>query len=598
MGIKENFKIVRDNVIGRFTKKHIDDGEVDDSAKTNQGLDENESVRPIWFNKVDVNNPAHRFAQMKANPVAVKHTTGLANKLLGKRPIPFIYVAKDHLKTQSVEPLPAMDYAHDLWTDDRMFKILEKVFAEALGVNSAFIFKMKDETFKVFNRSHIKDENYWREPGTRKLVAIKVKWKGGGGGKSKGSNVDLSTPSLMGYIGENTVMCQPYPSVQNVFGKSSLLGIWSMIIYKMRNKFYNFVVNKKGGIASRELLIPDNVSTTWYKRFEKEALKGVESELITIKYPTALGTTDPSKFVDWQENHVGPTNYKEFDDMMSNDSPIPPSWMDGPQTGSLGGVNANIDDMEIDEIIRNYFSLVEQTIKEINQTFYGIEPNYAIIPYLEPKDEKIELDAVGNEIEDKKDNPSDKDDNTPATNKEKSKDIKKNEKMNIKKKTIPKTHSMKFHSVATENGQYVYEGNLWEEGWYNYGTHDNPELEYLPKEEIMKFIDDPKSILDGYVSIEHLEGTIVPKHLSIAKYETYGYGLVDGLLRDKTKVYFPFDPMVDEMDVSPVYDTLDIKRDGNIIQTELDLRNVGITTSPRSSLTGKVSKIKRVEKNA
>ena len=96
-----------------------------------------------------------------------------------------------------------MDYAHDLWTEDGMFKHLENVFAEGLGVNSAFIFKMKDGTFKVFNRSHIKDDNYWRDPTTRELKAVQVLWKGGAGGKALGSNVGLDAPKLIGYIGKN-----------------------------------------------------------------------------------------------------------------------------------------------------------------------------------------------------------------------------------------------------------------------------------------------------------------------------------------------------------------------------------------------------------
>ncbi|WP_371805464.1 hypothetical protein [Candidatus Lokiarchaeum ossiferum] len=551
-----------------FKKKShsIDTGEVE-KYNVNNGLDENASFRPSHFNKTDVNNASHRFAQMKCNPIAFKHTYGIAQKLLGKRPLPFIYVAKDHMKSENVTPLANLDYIHGLWTDDSMFDHLINIFAEGLGVNSSFIFQMDDGTYKVFNTSHVNGENYWRDPKTRELKAIQVDWKGSSGGQAYGSGIPLNEIKLVGVFGQTAVKCTPIPNVQNVFGLSSLLPIWDMITYKMKNKYYNMVINKKGGAASRLLVIPDNVKSNDYKRFEKEAKKGVESELITIKYPFALANNrDPSKVVQWTENQVGQTNYVEFDNILSNDSPIPASFMDGPESGALGGQAPVIDDNEIDEIVSHYFSMIEQTIKDINETFYGIEPNYSVIPFLQPKDEETQI-------------------NEGETGEGPEQEL---EQESEEKPIQTKTHSMKFHSIAGSNNQWIYEGNLWEEGWYQYDTGH----EYLPADEIKAFIDDPMSVKDGYVSMEHI-GEDVPKHLSIAKYETYGYEIVDGKLRDKTRVTFSFDPQIEEMDVSPVYNSKDIFQDNKTIQTKIDLRNVAVTSAPRSSLTGKSTKIRR-----
>jgi len=555
-----------------------DNGEVE-KFTDNKGLDENTSARPLCFNATNVNSPKDRYIQMQANPVAYKLTAGISKKLLGRKPIPFIYVDKQHLRNNIITPLTNMDYAHDLWSDDGMFKLLELAFAEGLGVNSSFIFKMEDNTFKVFNRSHIEGDNYWRDPTTRELKQIKVKWNGSKGGKILGSEKVLEEVPLIGHIGKNVVMCQPLPCAQNIFGLSSLLSIWDMCIHKMRNKYYNYIVNKKGGIASRELTIPDNVASNWYKRFEKEALKGVESELITIKYPVALLDSDPTKFVQWKENHVGPTNYKEFDEQLSNDSQIPASFTDGPRKGSLGGTNAEVDDAEIDEVVSNYFGMVEQTIKDINLLFYGIEPNYAIIPYLVPKDEKVEETNEEN-VEDEE-------------NTEDEEIIKEEEEEKIK------SHSYKFHSVKSVDNTFIYEGNLWEEGWYDYSDDpDTQELEYLPGDAIKKFIDDPKSVLEGYVDLDHEQGFVVPKDLALARYRVTGYEEVDGKIRDITQVIFPFDPVIKELNVSPLYIAQNsIDKDKKNIQSKLDLRSVALTDSPRSALTGLSTKIKKIDKH-
>jgi len=378
------------------------------------------------------------------------------------------------------------------------------------------------------------------------------------------------------------VLFIPLPDVDDVWGRTDLLAHWNMIVYRALNRYYSLLYNKKGGIASRVLLGPDSISTAWRERFEREALKGLESELIEMYYPAGLATpnSDPSKMVQWIENQAGGVIFEALDTMLSKDSAFPPQFSEGVETGALGGQAPVEENKTINKVLMSYVGIMNKLIKDINTTFFKIEnTDYIAIPYM--MDETNPMEALLNgegkpgldEVIQKKENPKEE----KAIPPQKSENSAFLQSMNGEA-----TFTRKAVSANSANAPVTYIGNLWEEGAYKYGDKVN----YIDANAIMEYVNNPFKTHEKYLSLEHPSS--VDSTNAVGKLRVVGTQKVKGKLRDKTEITFKpeHDPKAKVIKLSPKYSHgLEIRGD-KIHQVDIDLLDAGVVINPRSELTG------------
>lgn len=604
---RKNTKIEVINKNGVQTTESFDSNQ----SPYNNHSDELPSFQSPIHRQTDVNNPSTRWLHTKANPNGYKLTYGIVNKLLNTPPKYFIYAKPNSKDLTKPEEIISMDYVHNKWTLNNMYDIFKEAFSQALGVNMACIVRVVNSNneydYLVFNTSHIKDGEYYRDAKTRKITKIVFKWLASGGGKIEGSISDIEPQTITAEIGINAVMIQPIPDVDDAFGRSSLLNVWNTIVYRSLNRYYSMVYNKKGGIASRLLSAPDSVDSNSRKRFEKEAKKGIESELIEIYYPTMLTTlenADPSKMIQWKENPAPKVNFAELDEMLAKDSSLPPQFTEGVVSGALGG-NAPVEENKtINKVLMSYVSMMDKAIKDINTIFFDIKnKNYLAIPYMEMTESinnstDNQNSVVDTKVENKTDQPQQKVEAAADTKKmaRHSKDSK--EKTGTKHSEVQFIRkSTKGNSINGMNEDVYYIGNLWQSGEYQYEDwfDGEPFYETLEGEEIKKFVDNPFKKKQHYLSVEHPWDVSYENAIGII--EVKGYTEENGIVKDVTEIRFKpeFDPKMDEIKLSPVYMHGFRFEDDKVFQTDLDLLNAGMTFYPRSELTNMETTAKRIE---
>jgi hypothetical protein len=398
-------------------------------------------------------------------------------------------------------------------------------------------------------------------------------------------------------MGQNAVLYLPIEEVESPFGRSDLMRLWSTSIKRELNRYYGMLFNKKGGINGRMLIGPDNMGTSAKKIFKKEALKGLESELIEIYYPKSLITSniDPQNIVQWKENPAGPgVNYATLDTIFANDSPLPPSFVEGPASGAMGGKAPIEDAKRVNRFLMGYMGKVQKLVRDINKVFFGEDTSdYIVLPYFQ---EEMTPSAVAGQTQATEDGKkkAQKDDQADAEEAKKASSVE------------VEFHRSSIKSNSADGEVVTYEGNLWEAGVYKYKDWDfwtGKEEEYfqhLSGSEIKKFIEDPLSVREVYLSIEH--PGIVRKSNAIGKLKVIGHSVnARGNVIDQTvlSINKEWDPGYGTIKLSPVFEAW-IKKLGTIYkgqaiddQVDISLLNAGLVHYPRSALTGLETTAKR-----
>jgi len=588
----------------RFFKEHkdlgsstYDDGETDgkDGFGYRKSTDELPSFQNDLVRHVNVHSARDRFIQLKQNIVIWQHTYGLVDLLLNKPPKYFMYVAPDFNLDDVVE-LTRLDHVHRKWQKDGMYETLKNGFSQGLAINMACIVRFgnpNNPQWLVFNSSHIKDNHIERDPKTLEIKSIEFYYHGSGMGFAAGSGFKtrLEPRTVTALIGINSVIIQPNPTVDNPLGQSDITKIWAMAVFKALNRYYAMTFNKKGGVGSRVLIAPDSIkNTNAQKRFEQEAKKGLESELIELLYPIALANNpqiDPSKVVQWIENKAGNVDFTKLDGMLAKDSPLPPSFSEGPASGALGGVAPKEDMKKINRNMIAYVTKLTKAIHDINETFYGIrERNYAILPFLnaeggEEIDADVDAEVESTDKEDpKKEDKEDKKDEPKKEEKEDKKD-KKLRRYNSSNGTMSLKRDTKKYSDDVQSISYL--GNLFHSGTYTYQYYDWWDDEIKDRTEIMsadalrEMIDNPLKLHEGYIDIEH-EATFggnIEYQNAIAKIQILGYeDQDDGSVKDVSKITFKneWDPKSTEIKLSASFSHGIEEIDGDVYQTDMDMK--------------------------
>lgn len=566
------------------SSRYTDNGESETKYRSYKNRDRLPDFQSPTIRNNQLTNAHTRHLYTKQSPTIWQHTHGLVNLLLNKPPKFFMYVKPD-FDADNIEELAQMDHVHMAWQQAEMYETFKEAFAQALGVNSACIVKFgnpKNPQWLVFNSSHIQDGKIERDPKTLEVTRIRFIFNSSSQGYAKGSNFTgkLDVRTIDAVIGVNAVLITPIPSVDNALGSSDVTKVWDMAVFKALNRYYSMIFNKKGGIGSRVLMAPDNIDAVWRKRFEQEAQKGLASELIEMFYPAALanGKVDISKLVQWKENSAGNVDFNKLDAMLAKDSPLPPSFSEGPASGALGGQAPVEDSKTINRVMLGYVSKLTKAVHDINETFFGIKQrNYAVVPFLDEEGgEQIASDYL---------KPALKEDDPPESKKLNSQ----NGTVTLKRVAV-KTHSNGAQSVT-------YEGNLFQSGTYTYKMYDFWTDESIEHQEIMsaealiEMIDNPLKLHQGYIDIEH-EATFggnINFQDAIGKIDMQGYEIqADGSVKDRSVLTFKkeYDPGTDEIKLSATFSHDVEERDGKIYQIDLDMKGGALVHYSMSEANG------------
>ncbi len=590
----------------------VDTGEIDrsDFEASREHSDQLPSLQNNLIRHIEYSDPNARWLHTKANPYANQHTYGVIDKMWWNMPYPFQYVPADTEDIKTATKIPAMDKLHEQWNEVDMFHFWKELQAQAMGVGAAWLVQIQEGKFKVFNTAHIDGEHIWKNPKTMEVVEVWLVMKGSGlnakgdrGANSIERNEDVIVKAKPG---KNCVQFMPNPDPDCENGRADILRVWTPAIYRAANHYYSTLYSKKGGVNSRLLIAPDNVGPVTKKMFKKEALKGIESELIEVYYPNSLISEkiDPSHIVTWAENKGNQPAFDKTDALLATDSPLPPSFTQGPQTGALGGNAPVVDAKEVNRILISYAARVQAMTKDLNKIFFGVEDTkYMVVPFL--MDETVP--GMGGKIDPKTGKPLDPKEEGGGEKGKGKGDKPSNPDQETKDTSAANTRTadVQFHRVALKanaknKGAVIYKGNMLSSGFYQYERYNwltgekKTVHEHLHGDEIKKFIDDPLTVKELYLDIEHNQMTDVVAQTSVGKVVIKGHTTVDGVTKDDTELHFKpeWDPKHNHIFLSPIY-TAQLKDNGMKwngekahSQTDISIINCSLCHYPRSSLTG------------
>lgn len=551
-------------------------------------VDQLPSFQTNLVRKTSYSDATTRWLHTKANPYMHKHTYGMIDHIFYHTPFPFKYVSSDEEDLLKASELGGMKHVHRKWQQWDMFQKFKECVAQGNGVSVAWIVRIAPEYFLIFNSAQIDGDNYWRDPITHEITEVWFTWHGAEGGYLSGTKKNSEECIVKAKIGVNAVQYMPNPDVDTPFGRSDLLPIWMTGIYRELNAFYAVLFNKKGGINGRTLIAPDNMSATAKNVFKKEALKGIESELLEIYYPKGMVNAgmDPSKFVQWNENKGGNPAFNDTNTMLAANSPLPPSFIEGPASGALGGKAPEEDAKTINRFLMGQTSRIQKLVKDINSVFMGIQNvNYMIIPYFR--------EEQSTKVDNKEENPLE----TPKTEEVAT--------TNSRSAVISfNRQDVKTNSV---NGMIIYQGNMLSSGIYEYQERNmftgavESVYEYLDPKEIEKFVKDPAAVKEFYVDLEHNQMLDVGLQTAIGKAIIKDTVNDLGVTKDKTELQFKseWDPKHENIFLSPIY-SVQLKNNGRLYkgkkvldQTNISIINCSLCSYPRSGLTGLDTSAKR-----
>ena len=588
--------------------------------------------------QTDVKNVNHRSAQSRYNINANKHTFGVAEKLLSKRPYPFSFAEpysretendaneetdteqglegdnKEHIPEKQ-EPQPKsngassqnqlneqgtnpfgggglfgqdtakeeeykyeikeeMDELYPKWKEANAFYLLEQAIGISLAVGTSAICRTSDGQYWVFGQ-----EQFEKVKGKNRLITkIKVKWTPVDSRYEEEktlSNINkMQKTGANDYfiVGKDCVLVQPFPWAYDIFGFSSIMPNWDLLINKLYLRFLHLLYIWKGGIISKYNRYPNNTEDDVKKRIELDAKRGWLSEGINMDFPPGLDPANIDKMFDHQEVLGQDINFDEANSIFSQDSPYPKMMVEGQvESGALGGSAPEVDQEELDKQINRMFRIIEKPVMDMNATFFDYkDTDYIVIPWQNDKSaQDVEMDGLQTDMDRTGMERTIEDNKTPP-----------------KEDKAQKTNSLvaKINSVNAQ-GLTVYQGNLFSHKY----LQDDGSYQYLEADEIKKYIDNPLSLKEGLMQIEHPEkADRVLLGDAVAKYKIIGFDKETGL--DITEFYIDSKNAPQEIDVSSMYFSEDVKKEDKVFHTNIDLRNAVFTSRPRSEGSTKAKK--------
>ena len=474
--------------------------------------------------------------------------------------------------------------AHALWDEEGLWERLESACAFALGINSCGVLQAAGSTSQ--------SKKYWDIPRNmfikgytknRVLTRITVRWPNW----HRIEEENLGEPMMAEEtytIGKNFVLVKFMDSFFSPYGEPMIQPYWNTGIYKENIRLLQMVYLHKGGVVRDYERIPDTMDEDEIEEMKNEYKKGMLSELNLTKVRAGVSPESVDKIYKHESTFASNVNFDIGNSILSEDSPFPKLFIEGQaESGSLGGDNTDNDKQEMDDTMFYYFfNMIEKAVKDFNKVFLGIDEEYTIIPWeiSDPNSGK-ESDQMDNTTSEE---PADAE-KKPAEE-EKKEDVgvgvSKKEKSNSIKFTINTTKKINSSDILA-----IYDGYVLYPSEYK---QDDGSFEYLGKEEIKKYVEDPKSIKEFYFKNEHplINPMEIKKSEATAKVVITGYDEKTG--GAKAEAYFFEKPTSDELYLSPSYYSYDVVKDEKIYHSNIDLRNVVSTDHARAGKTIKLNK--------
>lgn len=465
---------------------------------------------------------------------------------------------------------------HELWDKEGLWDIVINCLSFATGVNSCAILRTKGA--KKENKYWVIPRNFFKKGYTknRVLTKIDVQWNNWEGIEEE--NLGSPRSAIETYtIGNEFVLCTPFPSFESPYGESYIQAFWQTGVYKEFLRLLQMMFYWKGGVISNHERIPNAMSDTDIDDMKKEYRKGMLSELQITKINPGISPENIDKIYSHESVYASGMNFDIGNSILSEDSLFPKQFIEGESSeGSLGGQSANINKEEIDDSMFYYFyHAIEKLVKDINKVFFGLnDDDYTIIPYrIEDKNMDVNGDGLIN----------DQDlNNISNVNDQKEKEntqsqlidvgIKKEKKINSI--SLIKDNETKLNSSEIKN---VYKGYILKPTAFEQDDHS---FEYLEYDQIAEYYNDPKSIKEFYLSDEH------PLNNPMQLKKSEAIGKIELMGIDEIGVFgnlYTFEELDDdEIQLSPSYFSKDILRDGKIYHSQIDIKNIVKTTHPRS----------------
>jgi hypothetical protein len=458
---------------------------------------------------------------------------------------------------------------HELWDKEGLWDIVINCLSFASGVNSCAILRTKGA--KRENKYWVIPRNFFKKGYTKNrcLTKIDVEWSNWEGIEEE--NLGVPRNAIETYIiGNEFVLCTPFPSFDSPYGESYIQAFWQTGVYKEFLRLLQMMFYWKGGVISNHERIPNSMTDTDIEDMKKEYRKGMLSELQITKINPGVSPENIDKIYSHESIYATGMNFDVGNSILSEDSLFPKQYIEGEaESGALGGQSANINKEELDDSMFYYFyTAIEKLVKDVNRTFFNLQDDdYTIVPY---QVEDHQLDKNGDGLinsEDLNSNTESEDNKSENENV----GIKKEKKMNS---LLIKNNEIKLNSSEIKN---VYEGYILTPTSFQ---QDDNSYEFLDYDQIAEFYNDPKSVKEFYLSNEHP----ITDPMNLKKSEAIGRIELTGI--DEKGVFgklYTFEELEDdEIMLSPSYYSKDILRDGKIYHSQIDIKNIVKTTHPRS----------------
>ena len=561
----------------------------------------------------------------KSNAIALQDQIVNTNAFTpGRNPIPIGTPGQEKEVESALDTTPKSKYTirndlvnkyHTQWSEldarkKNMFYYLKRAIGYGLGINCSAIVKKKGidkkDAFWVFSGDQI-----IKIMGKNRIPTdLEIQWPAWGDVYEETNEGFLESQNEKFKIGTNCTFIVPIVDSKSPKGEPYIAPVWDTLLYKSQNRFLHAYFLWKGGVISKYFRVPRSIDADFRKRIELESKKPMGGESIIMEYPPGKNPETVDKMFQHDEVLGLDLNWEEANSLNSQDTPYPESFVKGNvESGALGGMAPKIDKEKEDEELMRMFKMLDPIIKDINITFFGATEeemnDCIIIPWQDEQTEaEKEMEDLGKdkdksglerEIEDNENPPEEKmklkGNTIVGFDGEKVIYLleKEGDKIITRRRRSGPGMTAKKNSVSAD-GTTMYLGNLFKEGWL---PQDDGSEEWIDGEDIKAFVEDPKSVKEGYMQYEHPKDRpdLIFKSSASARYKVIGYD--DEMKTDITEFYVYDKDAPAEIFTSPMYFSRDVPggHDGKTRQTELDVRNAVFTSSPRSGGTTSARKL-------
>lgn len=578
-----------------FEKKNIDEETIEARGG---GRTYNPDLPPcqnniLKSNNVNIDEPSFREKLLEASQFLEDHTYTLLREIVDNGWI-LVKKAPDQKKEAVTEYLgeeEEIDLIEENVWDPELETAFIDVVSKGMVIDTSYITQFEGEVFKIFTRN---DEYRLYGNSSREITELYVNYRAQKDLYREEDGASYAS-AIVGFVTQyaedesrvhrhkqdtigaedtikrNCVVVQPMPHVRHTHGKPFLKKECQTALEKIYLRFYELLFIHKGGV-NRTVGYPEGTNKSLKDNIVTATRRGM------LSMGTVIGVQSNQNIRDLilvAESSIPDLNFEIINKHLSEEGKISRQKIEGAaESGALGGVAPEVNDREDLKVKKGYFPIVEKVIKDINDVFYGLDPEGYDVRFL-PSMDQMMADMEKEQAEEEKQLNS------------KNKEEKKSPQYS---RGESQTAKVSAHSVS--DNYVVYEGNMFQAGVYQYPERGTAVV-YTP-DEIERMC--KRDVRTGYMELNHsFDETNQGLSEGLGYYVTEGYDKKKEM--DKTKFYIRKDQahLIDpkNIQVSP-YFYKRTRKDGS---KDLYVKLCGIITKgrrTRASISGLSSSAIRV----